>query len=74
MKLKFKKIYWLYLIILLFIAFLIWIFMRPVLSDSCSVELNACLLNGKIQSFLPRMWSGIVCTIKNLGCLIGQAF
>ena len=32
------------------------------------------MLPGKTQSFFPRMWTNIVCTVKNLGCLIGQLF
>ena len=74
MKFKFKKVYWLYLIIVLFIALIAWMFMRSAVADSCSIELNTCLLKEKTQSFFPRLWSGLVCTVKNFGCLIGQLF
>ena len=74
MKFKMKKAYWFYLIVILIIAFFVWIFTRSATADSCSMELNACLLKGKVQSFFPRMWSGFVCTLKNIGCLIGQLF
>lgn len=74
MKFKMKKSYWLYLLIILIVAFLVWIFTRSTMADSCSVQLNACLLKGKVQDFFPRIGSGFVCTMKNIGCLIGQAF
>ena len=74
MKFKFKKVYWFYSIILLFIALIVWIFMRSAVTDSCSIDLNTCLLKGKTQSFFPRLWSGIICTLKNFSCLIGQLF
>lgn len=74
MKFKFKKIYWLYLILISFIALLIWMFMRSAFADTCSIDLNACLLKGRGEAFFPRLWSGLVCTVKNFGCLIGQLF
>ena len=71
MKFKFKKVYWLYLTVALLIALIAWIFMRSTVADFCSVDLNTCLLKAKAKSFFPRLWSGIVCTLKNFGCLIG---
>ena len=74
MKFKMKKAYWFYLIFILIIVFFVWLFTRSATADKCSLQLNACLLKGKVQSFFPRMWSGIVCTFNNLGCLIRQLF
>ncbi len=71
---KMKKKYWIYLILILFIASLVWMFTRSAVADNCSMQLNACLLKAKTQAFFPRMWSGIVCTVNNFGCLIGRLF
>ncbi|MBP5534193.1 MAG: hypothetical protein J6Y03_01645 [Alphaproteobacteria bacterium] len=73
MKFKMKKSYWIILIIVI-VAFLVWVLTRSAFSDTCSAKLSFCMLPGKTQSFFPRMWTNIVCTVKNLGCLIGQLF
>ena len=73
MKFKMKKSYWIVLIVAV-VIFLIWILTRSAFSDTCSMSLNSCLMGNKFKSFFPRMWGGLVCTLKNIGCLIGQLF
>ncbi|MBO5997583.1 MAG: hypothetical protein J6P93_03560 [Alphaproteobacteria bacterium] len=68
-----KKSYWIILAIVI-VALLVWIFTRSAFSDTCSMKLNACLLKAKTQAFFPGLWTGLVCTLKNIGCLIGQLF
>ena len=74
MKIKVKKRYFVYLLLILFVIFLVWVFRHSAMADTCSTTLNDCLLASKEKDFFPRMLAGLSCTIKNLGCLIIRMF